>query len=105
MKGINTTSLTQCFSTHGLPVIIVTDNGLSFTSKEFKLFNKKIGIKHIFTGSYHPLSNGTSERSVKTFKNAMKKIIKGKQCINLNTTLQFIILLTYTSDYNWEFSS
>ena len=45
MNSMNTISLTQClkqsFSTSGLPVIIVTDNRLSFTSKKFKLFNEK----------------------------------------------------------------
>lgn len=45
MNSMNTISLTQClkqsFSISGLPVIIVTDNRLSFTSKKFKFFNEK----------------------------------------------------------------
>ena len=77
INSINTATLIQClrqsFSTHGLPFIIVTDNGPSFTSNEFKLFNEKNGIKHIFTAPYHPSSNGMSEHSVQTFKNAIKK--------------------------------
>ena len=63
----------QSFPTHGLPFIIVTGNGPSFTSNEFKLFNEKNGIKHIFSAPYHPSSNGMAERSVQTFKNTIKK--------------------------------
>ena len=63
----------QPLSSYGLPYIIVTNNGPSFTSNEFKLFNEKNGIKHIFTAPYHPSSNGMSEHSVQTFKNAIKK--------------------------------
>ena len=51
MNSINIATLTQClrqpFSTHRLPFIIVTDNGPSFTSNEFKLFNEKNRTKHI----------------------------------------------------------
>ena len=65
----------------------MTNNGPSFTSNEFKLFNEKNGIKHIFTAPSHPLSSGMAECSVQTFNNAIKKIIEGKQSINLNTTV------------------
>ena len=57
---------------------------------------KKNGIKHIFTAPYHPLSNGMAERSVQNFKNAKKKIIERKQCLNLNTTI-YRFLLHYRS--------
>ena len=96
MNSINTATLTQClrqsFSIYGLSFLIVTDNGPSFASNEFKRFNDKNGIKHIFTALYHPSSNGMAKRSVPTFKNDMKKIIEGKQCINLNTTIYRFLL-------------
>ena len=38
-------SLRHSFATHRLPYIIVTDNGISFTSKEFKIFCTVNGIK------------------------------------------------------------
>ena len=96
MNSINTATLTQCFrqsfSIHGLPFLIVTNNGPSFASNEFKRFNDKSGIKHIFTARCHPSSNGMAERSVQTFKNDTKKIIEGKQCINLNTAIYRFLL-------------
>ena len=95
MNSINTATLTQYLRhsspTHGLPFIIVTDNGPPFTSNEFKAFNEKYG-KHIFAAPYHPLSNEMAECSVQTLKNAMKKIIEGRQCMNLNkTTYRFLL--------------
>jgi transposase InsO family protein len=53
---------------------MVSDNGSTFTSKEFKQFTAINGIRHIKTAPYHPSSNGCVERPVPTFKTAMKKI-------------------------------
>ena len=96
MNNINTTSLIQglrqSFSTHGIPYIIVTDNGPSFISNEFKVFNERNGIKHIFTAYYHPSSNGMTERSVQILKNAIKKVIEGKRSMNLNTAIHRFLL-------------
>ena len=56
------------FSTHGLPRKVVTDNGPSFISQEFKEFIEANGIKHVTTAPYHPSSNGLVERAVQTVK-------------------------------------
>ena len=60
------------FSTHGLPLKIVTDNGATFTSKEFCQFVKQNGIKHVTSAPYHPATNGQAERAVQTFKRAIE---------------------------------
>ena len=62
------------FTTHGLPVLVVSDNGPCFSSQEFKMFMKNNGIRHIFTAPYHPSSNGQAECSERTFKEALKKM-------------------------------
>ena len=49
------------FATHGLPQKIVTDNGPSFTSKEFEDFMQRNGIKHVKSAPYHPSMNGLAE--------------------------------------------
>ena len=41
------------FATHGLPKKIVTDNGFSFVSQEFKEFMLQNGILHITSAPYH----------------------------------------------------
>ena len=61
------------FATHGLPSIIVSDNGTQFTSQQFVDFLQRNGIQHHFIAPYHPLSNGLAERAAQTFKQGMKK--------------------------------
>ena len=65
-------ALRHVFSSHGIPVQIVSDNGPQFTSSDFAKFLKQNGIKHSRTSPYHPDSNGEAERFVRTFKEAMK---------------------------------
>ena len=63
--------LQEIFATHGLPQIIVTDNGTNFASSEMSQYMKNNGIRHLFSPPYHPASNGIAERAVQTFKKAM----------------------------------
>ena len=65
------------FATSGLPEQLVTDNGPSFTSEEFRQFMKNNGVRHITTSPYYPSSNGSVERAVQTFKSGMKKLTEG----------------------------
>ena len=62
------------FATHGLPQKVVTDNGPSFVSSEFKEFMVRNGIKHVTSAPYHPSSNGLAERPVQSFKHGTKRI-------------------------------
>ena len=64
----------QAFATHGLPEVLVSDNGTAFTSKEFKDFMSTNGVKHMTTAPYHPSSNGLAERAVQTVKDGLKKL-------------------------------
>ncbi|KAJ7995729.1 hypothetical protein DPEC_G00247610 [Dallia pectoralis] len=66
--------LRQCFSVHGLPQTLVSDNGTCFTSQEFQVFLNQNGIQHITSASFHPASNGLAGRAVQTFKQGKKKI-------------------------------
>ena len=56
--------LKTLFANHGILNKIVTDNGPSFTSEEFKVFMEKNGIKHVTSALYHPSSNGLAESSL-----------------------------------------
>ena len=55
--------LREIFAIHGLPETIVSDNGPTFTSAEFKDFLAKNGIRHIKVSPYHPASNGQVEQA------------------------------------------
>ena len=71
----NTTieELRKIIATHGLPEVLVSDNGTTFSSAEFLEFTKRNTIRHIRTAPYHPSSIGLVERAVQIFKDAMKK--------------------------------
>ncbi len=67
-------TLRQVFSVHGLPDVVVTDNGPTFTGEMFQEFVKRNGIGHIRTAPFHPASNGLAERAVQTLKEGLKKM-------------------------------
>ena len=69
--------LRMIFATHGLPEMLVTDNGSVFTSSEFKDFTKRNGIRHVTSAPYHPASNGLAERAVQTFKENLRRTSEG----------------------------
>uniref|UniRef100_A0A1I8P5A3 Integrase catalytic domain-containing protein n=1 Tax=Stomoxys calcitrans TaxID=35570 RepID=A0A1I8P5A3_STOCA len=85
------TILDELFATYGVPTMLVSDNGTCFSSKEFKDYLTKIGVRyHKFTAPYHPSTNGQAERSVQTVKNAMKALGANKSSLqkHLNTFLR-----------------
>ncbi len=61
------------FANPGLPHKVVTDNGPSFTSEEFKSFISVNRTPHITTAPYHPSSNGLAKRAIQTLKNSLKR--------------------------------
>ncbi|KAL3995729.1 protein phosphatase 1 regulatory subunit 15B [Sarotherodon galilaeus] len=79
--------LRNCFSTHGLPEMVVSDNAQCFVSAQTKEFMAKNGITHVTSASYHPASNGLAERAVQTFKELMKKSSGDTLATKLNRAL------------------
>ncbi|XP_020908437.1 uncharacterized protein K02A2.6 [Exaiptasia diaphana] len=66
--------LRNLFARFGIPEQLVSDNGPQFVSDEFQTFMKSNGIRHITSAPYHPATNGLAERSVQTFKQALKSM-------------------------------
>lgn len=54
-------------------MLIVTDNGTIFCSREFQEFLQQNSVNHIITAPYHPSSNGAAENAAKTANMALKK--------------------------------
>lgn len=61
------------FARHGIPEIVVSDNGPQYTSEAYSSFAGTYGFKHITSSPYHPQGNGEAERAVKTIKSLLKK--------------------------------
>ena len=60
-------------SSHGIPVIIITDSGSQFTSEEFKKFCTNFMITlHIVSPQYQR-ANGMAERAIQTIKKLWRK--------------------------------
>ncbi|XP_015667269.1 uncharacterized protein K02A2.6-like [Protobothrops mucrosquamatus] len=57
------------FAMHGLPDVIVSDNGAQFTSSEFQFFLRANMIRHATSAP-----NGQAERMVRTTKESLKRI-------------------------------
>nr|VZH95151.1 unnamed protein product [Spirometra erinaceieuropaei] len=65
--------LRRIFSQHGLPELLVPDNGFQFTSSTFEDLCSQHNIQHLRSPPYHPQSNGQAERFVDTIKRALLK--------------------------------
>ena len=77
-SSINTIRvLRTLFATHGLPEVVVSDDGAAFMSSEFQEFMKKNGIQHLRAAPYHLSSNGLAEHGVQILKEGLKKITAG----------------------------
>ena len=67
------TALRDIFSRHGLPEILVSDNGSQFSSTEFERFCSNNGIMHRTSAPYKPSTNGQAERVVQILKSEIKQ--------------------------------
>jgi len=87
------TTITKCreiFAAYGIPQVVVTDNGRSFTSAEFQKFLHMNGIKHKRTSPFNPATNGQVERFVQTCKQALKRM--NCDATNVNFALSKLLL-------------
>ena len=63
------------FSRHGIPDILITDNGPQFSSHTFRCFTQQYQFNHHTSSPYHPQSNGMAEKAVQIVKRLMKKAV------------------------------
>lgn len=61
------------FATHGIPDVVMSDNGPEFASQEFTEFASSYGFTHVTSSPKHPQSNGEAERAGRTIKELLKK--------------------------------
>ena len=65
--------LKNIFAHHGIPELLVTDNGRQFTSSEFKAFSQQWQFRHTTSSPYFSQSNGEAERAVREAKKILSQ--------------------------------
>lgn len=85
IKGVKNTKskstikvLEEIFSVFGQPQVIISDQGTSFTSSEFKNFTGSIGTKHVCNAVATPRANGQIERYNRTILNSLAAMNHGR---------------------------
>ncbi|XP_017304557.1 uncharacterized protein K02A2.6-like, partial [Diaphorina citri] len=82
--------LENIFSSHGYPVVLVSDNHSIFQSEQFHTYCTDRGIFQKFIAPGHPATNGLAERNVQTLKNRLKTM--AQDSTPLHVKLQEILL-------------
>ena len=68
--------LKEQFSRHGIPDVLVSDNGPQLVSHEFNRFAAEWEFKHVTSSPHHHKANGKAESAVKVTKNLFKKALR-----------------------------
>ena len=68
--------LKEQFSRHGIPGVLISDNGPQLTSHEFRTFAVEWEFKHVTSSSHHHKSNGKAESAVEIAKSLVKKAFR-----------------------------
>ena len=61
------------FARHGIPRVVVSDNGPQFSSSKFRDFAKTYGFKHETSSPYYPRANGQAEKGVGIIKQLLNR--------------------------------
>ncbi len=70
--------LKSIFARHGIPLVVVSDNGPCYNSGEFRDFATHYNFKHVTSSPHHAQSNRKAEKGVHIVKQLLKKASAGK---------------------------
>ena len=77
LNQANTTSVIEAFkdsfARHGIPEVLVSDNGPQYASQQFCQLTTEWTVSHCLSSPHYPQSNGLAEIMVKAVKNHLKK--------------------------------
>ena len=67
------------FSSHGMPSTVVSDRGPEFTNEFAAALCKALGTDHCKSTSYHPQSNGQTERMNRVLEDMLRHFVNPRQ--------------------------
>ena len=67
------------FARHGIPEVLISNNGPEFDNQEFKNFSTDWQFEHRTSGPRYPQANGKVENAVKTYKGLLLKTKEDKR--------------------------
>nr|GEU96287.1 putative reverse transcriptase domain-containing protein [Tanacetum cinerariifolium] len=67
--------LNEVVSKHGVPVLIISDRDGKFTSQFWKSLNKALGTRLDMSITYHPKTDGQSERTIQTLEDMLRACV------------------------------
>ncbi|KAI7790353.1 hypothetical protein IRJ41_020250 [Triplophysa rosa] len=70
------THMKSIFARHGIPKVVVSDNGPCYNCKEFEQFAMEYEFQHTTSSPLHPQANGKAERGVQSIKRLLKKALE-----------------------------
>ena len=73
LKRITSTTVITACKVHGIPDVLITDNGTQFSSSEFAKFAEVWKFEHKTSSPHHPQSNRKAKNAFKICKNLLKK--------------------------------
>lgn len=87
LNNLEANTIIKCckrnFSRHGIPKIVITDNGTHFKKDAFCNFAKQWEFKFATSSQRYPQSNGKAESAVRTIKQLMNKSKTGETDVYL----------------------
>nr|GFA28881.1 putative reverse transcriptase domain-containing protein [Tanacetum cinerariifolium] len=90
--------LKEVVARHGIPVSIICDHDLSFASRLWRTLHKALGTSLDMSTTYHPETDGQSERTTQTLKDMLRAcaIDFGKGWVNHLPLVKF----SYNNSYH-----
>ena len=60
---------------HGVPVLVVSDRDVRFTSRFWGKFHEELGTQLHFSTTYHPQTDSQSERMIQTLEDMLRECV------------------------------
>ncbi|KAJ9535388.1 hypothetical protein OSB04_un001497 [Centaurea solstitialis] len=60
---------------HGVPVTVISDRDVRFTSRFWSKFHEELGTKLQFSTAFHPQTDGQSERTIRTLEDMLRACV------------------------------